>query len=142
MDEWSEVEIEHASVSDGLTARPEQLHAAFEISGDHLTEVRDRHTMMLVTAGELPETHIVDIAPDRRLAWIVDELNGRRHSDGLSIPLHGADVSLINISQSEIDGHSILRLRIGTDFERLLPLPEGVDSVEARLEGGILDLRW
>ena len=89
MAEWEEVEIE--AVSDGLNATPSELHAAFEMSGDHLTEVRDRHTMMLVTSGELPETHMADIAPERRLDWVIEELNGRRHSDGLSIPLHGAE---------------------------------------------------
>ena len=52
MEEWEEVEIE--TVSDGLDASPSELHAAFEMSGDHLSEVRDRHTMMLVTSGELP----------------------------------------------------------------------------------------
>ena len=39
MAEWEEVEIE--AVSDGLNATPSELHAAFEMSGDHLTEVRD-----------------------------------------------------------------------------------------------------
>ena len=67
MAEWEEVEIE--AVSDGLNATPSELHAAFEMSGDHLTEVRDRHTMMLVTSGELPETHMADIAPERRLDY-------------------------------------------------------------------------
>ena len=44
MEEWEQVEIE--VVTDGLDASPSELHAAFEISGDHLNEVRDRHTMM------------------------------------------------------------------------------------------------
>ena len=34
MEEWEEVEIQ--AVSDGLDASPSELHAAFEISGDHL----------------------------------------------------------------------------------------------------------
>jgi len=118
------------------------LHASFEFSGDHLAEVRDRHSMMLVTAGELPETQITEIAPERRLNWIIEELNGRRHKDGLSIPLHGADSSIIDLSKGKLDGHSILQLKIGTEFERTLPLPKGIEHVEAILEGGILDLRW
>ena len=142
MEEWQEVPIETKEVSDGLDAQPQELHASFELSGDHLAEVRDRHTMMLVTAGELPETQITEIAPERRLNWIIEELNGRRHKDGLSIPLHGADSSIIDLSKGELDGHSILRLKIGTEFERTLPLPKGIEHVEASLEGGILDLRW
>ena len=115
MEEWEEVEIE--TVSDGLDASPSELHAAFEMSGDHLSEVRDRHTMMLVTSGELPETHMAEIAPERRLDWVIDELNGRRHSDGLSIPLRGAEMENIDLTKGELDGHSTLKLKVGT-FER------------------------
>jgi hypothetical protein len=140
MEEWEEVEIQ--TVSDGLDARPTELHAAFEISGDHLGEVRDRHTMMLVTSGELPENHMAEIAPERRLNWLIDELNGRRHSDGISLPLHGADDSMIDLAKGEIEGSSILKLRVGENFVRNLPLPSGVDSIKASFKDGVLDVRW
>ena len=139
MEEWEAVDVE--VVNSGLDATPSELHAAFEMSGDHLAEVRDRHTMMLVTSGELPESHIADIAPERRLNWIVEELNGKRHSNGLSIPLLGADIESIDISKGELDGHSILRLKIG-NFERKLPLPTEVDSIKATMSDGILNLNW
>ena len=139
MEEWEEVEIE--TVSDGLDASPSELHAAFEMSGDHLSEVRDRHTMMLVTSGELPETHMAEIAPDRRLDWVIDELNGRRHSDGLSIPLHGAEVENIDLTKGELDGHSTLKLKVGT-FERKLPLPADIENIKANFTDGILNIRW
>ena len=139
MEEWEAVDVE--VVNSGLDATPSELHAAFEMSGDHLAEVRDRHTMMLVTSGELPESHIADIAPERRLNWIVEELNGKRHSNGISIPLHGADLESIDISKGELDGHSILRLKIG-NFERKLPLPSEVDSIKATMSDGILNLNW
>ena len=139
MEEWEVVDVEF--VNSGLDATPSELHAAFEMSGDHLAEVRDRHTMMLVTSGELPESHIADIAPERRLNWIVEELNGKRHSNGLSIPLLGADIESIDISKGELDGHSILKLKIG-NFERKLPLPSEVDSIKATMSDGILNLNW
>ncbi len=139
MEEWEAVDVE--VVNSGLDATPSELHAAFEMSGDHLSEVRDRHTMMLVTSGELPESHIADIAPERRLDWIVEELNGKRHTNGLSIPLLGADLESIDISKGELDGHSILRLKIG-NFERKLPLPSEVDSIKATMSDGILNLSW
>ena len=139
MEEWEAVDVE--VVNSGLDATPSELHAAFEMSGDHLAEVRDRHTMMLVTSGELPESHIADIAPERRLNWIVKELNGKRHSNGLSIPLLGADLESIDISKGELDGHSILKLKIG-NFERKLPLPSEVDSIKATMSDGILNLSW
>ncbi len=139
MEEWEEVEIE--TVSDGLDASPSELHAAFEMSGDHLSEVRDRHTMMLVTSGELPETHMAEIAPERRLDWVIDELNGRRHSDGLSIPLHGAEMENIDLTKGELDGHSTLKLKVGT-FERKLPLPADIENIKANFTDGILNIRW
>ncbi len=140
MEEWDDVEIQ--TVSAGLDARPRELHAAFEIGGDHLKEVRDRHTMLLVTSGELPETHIASIAPERRLDWIVEEMNGNKFKDGFSIPLHGSENNMINLSKGEIEGHSILRLRIGTEFERNIPIPENIDSINAVLEDGILSVKW
>ena len=140
MEEWEQVEIE--VVTDGLDASPSELHAAFEVSGDHLNEVRDRHTMMLVSSGEIPESHMAEIAPERRLNWIVDELNGKRHTNGLTIPLHGADSSSIDLAKGEIEGHSILKLRVGENFVRNLPLPADIDSIKATLKGGVLDLSW
>ena len=140
MEEWEQVEIE--VVTDGLDASPSELHAAFEISGDHLNEVRDRHTMMLVSSGEIPESHMAEIAPERRLNWIVDELNGKRHTNGLTIPLHGADSSSIDLAKGEIEGHSILKLCVGENFVRNLPLPADIDSIKATLKGGVLDLSW
>ena len=58
MEEWDEVDIE-VSIT-GLEASPQQLHAAFEMTRDHLSEVRDRHKMVLVEAGAIPESHISD----------------------------------------------------------------------------------
>ena len=140
MEEWEEVKIQ--TVSDGLDASPSELHAVFEVAVDHLNEVRDRHTMMLVTSGELPESQMDQIAPERRLNWLIDELNGQRHDNGLTIPLLGADASSIDLAKGEMNGHSILKLRVGDNFVRKLPLPADVDSIKATLKGGVLDLRW
>lgn len=139
MEEWEEVEIQ--AVSDGLDASPSELHAVFEVTGDHLAEVRDRHTMMLVASGELPESHIADIAPERRLDWMVKELNGNIHSNGLTIPLYGANMDSIHISRGELDGHSILKLQVG-EFVRKLPIPADSSSIDASLNDGVLNIRW
>ena len=40
---------------------------------------------------------MADIAPERRLDWVIEELRGRRHSDGLSIPLHGVEMDNIDL---------------------------------------------
>ena len=140
MEEWEEVEIE-TSIT-GLEATPNELHASFEISGDHLSEVRDNHKMVLVEAGHLPESHLSEIAPERRMAWMVERLNGRTNDSGFSIPLHGASDSEIKIFRGEIDGHSILKLRVNSDFERRIPIPKEIESIHAVLENGVLNLNW
>ena len=139
MEDWEEVEIQ--AVSDGLDASPSELHAAFEISGDHLSEVRDRHTMMLVASGELPESHMADIAPERQLDWIVKELNGDLFSNGLTIPMHGVTMDAIRLSRGELDGHSILKLQVG-DFVRKLPIPAESYLIDASLSDGVLNIKW
>lgn len=142
MAEWKELELSYEQQSEILAARPETLHADFAIQADHLHEARDRHTMLLVTAGELPESNLAEIHPQRRLAWMVDELNGLLHPDGLSIPLHGADQDLVEISIGEMNGLRSLKLRIGSDFERIMPLPEDSSEPKATINDGVLELRY
>ena len=142
MAEWKELELSYEQQSEILAARPETLHADFAIQADHLHEARDRHTMLLVTAGELPESNLAEIHPQRRLAWMVDELNGLLHPDGLSIPLHGADQDLVEISVGEMNGLRSLKLRIGSDFERIMPLPEDSSEPKATINDGVLELRY
>ena len=139
MEEWEDVDIE--AVSDGLDALPTELHAFFEVTSDHLSEVRDRHTMMLVSSGELPEKHMETIAPERRLDWILEELNGVRHNNGLSIPLQGVSSDNVNLKTGEIAGSMYLKLTIGK-IERRLPLPKDAIDVQAKFDGGILRLNW
>ena len=55
--------------------------------------------------------------------------------------MHGTDIGSINLTKGNIDGHSILKLNIG-NFERKLPLPSEVESFEATMENGILQIRW
>ena len=91
MDDWKDLEIltqndalvEVEAAQDGLTSEPTQLHAQFEMSSEHLDEVRHRHTEVLVTAGMLPESNLAQNQPERALAWMVNSLNGRLNPHGL-----------------------------------------------------------
>jgi hypothetical protein len=140
MEEWDEIEIEVSTT--GLQASPSELHAVFELAGDHLSEVRDRHKMVMVESGSLPESHLADIAPERRMKWIIEELNGIAHDRGFTIPLLGASDSEISLFKGEIDGHSILKLQVNSDFIRKIPIPSDVSSIKAKLEDGLLKLDW
>ncbi len=140
MEEWDEIEIEVSTT--GLQVSPSELHAVFELAGDHLSEVRDRHKMVMVESGSLPESHLADIAPERRMKWIIEELNGIAHDRGFTIPLLGASDSEISLFKGEIDGHSILKLQVNSDFIRKIPIPSDVSSIKAKLENGLLKLDW
>jgi len=140
MEEWDEIEIEVSTT--GLQTSPSELHAVFELAGDHLSEVRDRHKMVMVESGSLPESHLADIAPERRMKWIIEELNGIAHDRGFTIPLLGASDSEISLFKGEIDGHSILKLQVNSDFIRKIPIPSDVSSIKAKLENGLLKLDW
>ncbi len=140
MEEWDEIEIEVSTT--GLQVSPSELHAVFELAGDHLSEVRDRHKMVMVESGSLPESHLADIAPERRMKWIIEELNGIAHDRGFTIPLLGASDSEISLFKGEIDGHSILKLQVNSDFIRKIPIPSDVSSIKAKLEDGLLKLDW
>ena len=140
MEEWREIEIEVSTT--GLQASPSELHAVFEVAGDHLSEVRDKHKMVMIESGTLPESHLSDIAPERRMKWIVEEMNGIAHGRGFTIPLLGASDSEISLFRSEVDGHSILKLQVNSDFIRQIPIPSDVSGINAKLENGVLKLDW
>ena len=75
----SEAEKEETLVEDvsSLSVDPQSAHLAFAGDVDHLEEVRLNHQKNMFSAGLVPEAHLAEIAPERQLAWMVEELNGR-----------------------------------------------------------------
>ncbi len=130
----------------GLVAEPSLLHEQFHDSAEHLAEVQMNHQQVLAAAGMLPETHIAEVEPERRLAWMVDQLHGTLNPDGFTIPLHGADVNDIQLftlhEQSQRQVKISIRELGHTDFERVLPLPSDAEEVQAHFINGRLHLRW
>jgi len=56
--------------------------------------------------------------------------------------LLGADESEIKLFKGEVEGHSLLKLTVNSDFERTIPIPSDISSIQARLEDRILKLDW
>ena len=129
-----------------LAARPEDLHAEVAAEASHLEEVRQRHTFHLVTAGMLPETHLANIEPERRLAWMVEELHGRSDPDGLTLPMAGVHDHELTAEVVEAERGSMLRLKIEQDgaptLERELPLAAHAKDVKHHFVDGHLIVRW
>ena len=74
MDEWSPLAIEQLPSTtnhhsdgpslDGFSPDASMLQAQFETESTHLTEVRQLHTEVLVTAGMLPEMSLAETEPE------------------------------------------------------------------------------
>ena len=149
--EWEPIEIAelddeefnhplpNTSIS-GLESRPKDLHSDFSQSAGHLNEVRDMHTRFLFTAGEIPEKQLAEIDPSRRLSWAVEQLNGISEDEGFRIPLRGASLGEISISQGEFSGHPAVKLSIGNELQRIFPLPNGINNVHAGWRSGWLEI--
>ncbi|DAC35659.1 MAG TPA: hypothetical protein HA286_04980 [Candidatus Poseidoniaceae archaeon] len=129
-----------------LAARPEDLHAEVAAEAGHLDEVRQRHTFHLVTAGMLPETHLANVEPERRLAWMVEELHGRTDPDGLTFPMAGVQDGQLSTEVVEAEQGSMLRIKIEQDgaptLERELPLAADAKDVQHHFVDGHLVVRW
>ena len=95
-DSKPETIVEDLSNTDagGLESEVENLHTNFWQEANHLKEVENRHLQVLVSSGMIPEEHIANTEPSRKLDWFVNELNGRINPDGLSIPLKGLEIMI------------------------------------------------
>tara|TARA_B100000459_G_scaffold123945_1_gene76543 strand:+ start:650 stop:1150 length:501 start_codon:yes stop_codon:yes gene_type:complete len=157
MSTWEPVQL-HTSISEdfveetqhvsalGLEAEPQQLHAEFHAVADHLSEVQLNHQRVLVASGMIPESHLAEIEPERSLTWMVEQLHGTVNPDGLTIPLHGADNSDIELSTLSDETQRQLRLVVKEaghdDLTRILPLPAEAGEIKAHFINGRLHLRW
>ena len=130
----------------GLEAEPQQLHSEFHIHADHLSEVQLNHQRVLVASGMIPESHLAEVEPERRLAWMVDQLHGTINPDGLTIPLHGADNTDIEVSTLNDEAQRQLRIVVKEaghdDLQRILPIPAEAGEIQAHFINGRLHLRW
>lgn len=157
MDEWTTLAIKPdeapqgdlsaPAITDGLEADAATLQAEFDLSSNHLADVRQRHEQVLITAGMLPETDVANRLPDRALDWVVNGLNGRISPDGLSIPLLGAQLEDIHLDVNTTEDTTVVRLRVNEEghdpLTREMTLPEQAgESLVARWVNGHLHLRW
>jgi hypothetical protein len=157
MSTWETVHLETESTDEdsgkpmdartlGLEVEPQQLHAEFHIQAGHLSEVQMNHQRVLTASGMIPESHLAEIEPERRLAWMVDQLHGTVNPDGFMIPLHGASNSDIEISTLHDETQRQLRIVVKEaghdDLLRILPLPAEASEISAHFINGRLHLRW
>ncbi|MDA8622843.1 hypothetical protein N9L38_01070 [Candidatus Poseidoniales archaeon] len=151
MSDWkpldvSEDELEGTDTSD-FSSTPEQLHSEFQTSATHLHEVQSMHKHVLVQAGMIPETHIAEVEPTRRLEWVLEELHGMSNPDGLTIPLLGVAPEQLEVQVKELGSETHVKISIQQEgsapFERVLPLnSEQAETLQVHFVNGRLHLRW
>ena len=129
--------------SSGFAAHPEQLLNAHMNGAGHLGEVQDLHAKMLYTAGELPEAHLANILPERKMSWAVEALGGIIRQSGLTIPLKGTTLGRVELTKGELYGHPAVKLNLlDAELIRTIPLPSTAENVTATWENGYLHLTW
>lgn len=144
---WQSVPIESEEDSvtmvNDLTARPDLSHSEFIGSIDHLREARMRHAHLLATAGIEAEEHIGNINPEMQLDWIVESMNGRRHGNGLTIPMLGTSPEDIEILSDLNSVEPRIRIEVlSHGFSQTIPLPESVKTISAIFSNGNLSIEW
>jgi hypothetical protein len=124
------------------------LHTNFWQDANHLKEVENRHLQVLISSGMIPEDHIANIEPSRKLDWFVNELNGKINPDGLSIPLRGLEIDDIEIYQMRTEGDTQIKLKFiekdGQELERVLNISshKSESVIQANFFNNRLYLRW
>ena len=132
----------------GLQSEVQNLHSKFWQEANHLKEVEERHLQVLVSSGMIPEEHIANTEPSRKLDWFVSELNGRVNPDGLSIPLKGLEIGDIEIHQMKNDDDVQVKLKLtekdGQELERVFNVPNDSSgsNIRANFFNNRLYLRW
>ena len=146
-EEWQRVPIESKDeineALEDLSAQPEIVHSNFVNSVDHLREARMRHANLLATAGIDAEQHDGEINPEMQLDWIVESMNGRRHPNGLTIPMLGTSPNDVKILSDLSNIEPRIRIEITSHgFAKTLPLPEDVKTISASFSNGNLSINW
>ena len=124
----------------GLEELPSIAHESFHQQATHLHEVMDRHTTILVEAGKLPETHLANIDPQRKLAWMIEELNGNITENAITIPLRGAEVDDISWHVERNTQALAFSLKL-ENFSREFDIPASIDSEDVSLIDGMLEIK-
>ena len=127
----------------GLASMPHLLHAQHLSSIPHLAEVQEMHSRFLVSAGEIPESHLAEILPERRLEWMVAELGGIVGERRISIPLRGTTLGRVKVSTGEINGHPAMKLNLlDIDWQQTVTLPDDTSELTAIWDSGELHIGW
>ena len=128
----------------GLVVRPEALHEHFLGELDHLEEAISLHQAVVYEHAKDIEARFEMVAGVLRSDAFLDLFGGREKDGALVIPLHGCELSGVDLSMGEMDGRVVFRLQLaiegGQHLERLFTLPADCNLADATWAVGELHL--
>ncbi|MDP6742231.1 MAG: hypothetical protein QF807_00270 [Candidatus Thalassarchaeaceae archaeon] len=130
--------------SEGLSANPESLHQNFLSNLGHLQEIHDSHQNMMGAQFSSIESNFERVAGVLSTEAMLDRFDGKTDDDHISLPLHGCELSGVQLNICEIAGDSIVKLNVtgrdGAELEQAFSLPAGSRLANATWNAGELHL--
>lgn len=128
----------------GLTASPEKLHQEFLADLGHLQEIHNSHIAAISENFNSVEANFDKTAGVISTTAMLNRFDGVQDESHIALPLHGCELSGVELSMTEIDGSSIVKLnvtsRAGDEIEQAFNLPQGRRLASASWDGGSLHL--
>lgn len=128
----------------GLNVTPEALHDRFLGELDHLEAAISLHQELVVEQSGDIEARFEKVAGVLRTGAFLDLFSGSEKDGALVIPLHGCELSGVDLSMGEVDGRVVFRLQLATGrsqrLERLFTLPSDCNLADAIWTAGELHL--
>ena len=130
--------------SEGLGANPELLHQNFLPNLGHLQEIHDSHQTMMGAHFSPIESNFDRVAGVLSTEAMLYRFDGKADDYQISLPLHGCELSGVQLNLCEIDGDSIVKLNVtgrdGEELEQAFSLPKGSHLANATWNAGELHL--
>lgn len=140
----NKTEVERKLTTEGLSASPEALHQNFLSDLSHLQEIHDSHKNVMDSNFSTIEGNFERIARVISTEAMLDRYDGKSNGNYISLPLHGCELSGIQINTSEFNGHEIVKLNVTSqnseELEQLFNLPKGSRLASATWDCGELHL--
>ncbi len=136
--------MENKRTSEGLSANPESLHRDFLSDLGHLQEIHDNHQTVMDTNFSNVEGNFDRVSGVLSTEAMLDRFDGKIAEGKIMLPLHGCELSGIELNTREINGDSIVKLNVtsidGLELEHRFDLPKGSSLAHAIWNNGELQL--
>ena len=136
--------VENKGPSEGLSASPESLHHDFLSDLGHLQEIHEKHQTVMDTNFSNIEKNFDMVSGVLSTQAMLDRFDGKFDDQKIMLPLHGCELSGIELNTCEINSGTIVQLNItdinGLELKHRFGLPVGSKLAHASWDNGELHL--